>query len=275
MTDYLNPGAYWQQRLKQAFDLTGAGYSALGPAYNRQLYAVRIDALARLLDEQGVDLRQAAVLEIGCGTGYYTDWLLRRGARSYTGIDITAVSVQRLQERHPQARFVQADLTAAALPVREQFDLVLIADVLIHIVDDRLFAAAIRNAASAVKPDGLLVLSDILATSDAQLVAHCRWRSYDSYRAALGGAGLKPVHLLPIFAALQPPADLPTNPRRWQLYSLLWQRVLFRLARMAWFDRYGSAALALLDRHLLLPLAGVATPNSKWLAAAHSVSPDA
>lgn len=275
MAEYLDPGAFWQKRLSRSFDLTGAGYGTLGLEYNNQLYRVRSETLEQLLQAQAVDLAQTDVLEVGCGTGFYTDWFTRRAVRSYTGVDITSVSVQRLQEHYGQWKFVRADVTASALPLRRRFDLVLIADVLFHIVDDRRFGAALRNIAQVLRPGGVLVLSDILGASTAQTVAHCRWRSYADYQAALTAAGFRVQRLQPIFAALQPPAELPSSSWRWRLYTRLWRHVLFRIARNGWFDYYVPPLLARLDRDYLLPMAGVMTPNTKWLVAVSSAPPDA
>ena len=71
---------------------------------------------ARLLpDVTGLD-----VVELGCGTGYVSAWLLRAGARSVVGLDNSAAQLstaRALQERHAlQYPLLQAD--AEHVPLR-------------------------------------------------------------------------------------------------------------------------------------------------------------
>lgn len=70
--------SYWQERLQQHFDLTGAGHAGLGPRYNAWLYKARLEALERGLISSGRTLKGACVLEAGCGTGFYTEYCLRQ-----------------------------------------------------------------------------------------------------------------------------------------------------------------------------------------------------
>lgn len=275
MTDYRNPGSYWQQRLSRAFDLTGAGFIALGPEYNLQLYRVRSETLDSLLQRLQVNVSQFRVLELGCGTGFYTEYFTQRKVESYTGIDITSVSVQRLQQQYPQWHFFQADITAPHLPVNRTFDLVLIADVLFHIVDDQRFIAVLRNVAQVLRPGGLLILSDVLGNHTVQTAAHCRWRSYDDYQMLLHSASFQPTLLMPIFASLHPPTDIPTNAWQWKAYAQIWKyTVLFRLTRLRWFDFYVPRLLSWLDKAILLSRFGMNAPNSKWLSAVCTHAPE-
>jgi SAM-dependent methyltransferase len=137
------------------------------------------------------------VLDVGCGVGFFTAYYLGRGAE-VTGIDIAPTSVERLRERHPQARFILGDVSDA--PLAESWDVVNAFDVLYHIVDDARWEAALRHLAAAVTPGGLLLVTDTFADLPA-LAAHNRMRALDRYRAVLEGAGLEldgcyPTHVL-------------------------------------------------------------------------------
>jgi SAM-dependent methyltransferase len=55
-------------------------------------------------------LEGASILDIGCGTGDFFDFLKHQGINAdYTGFDISPVMVARCQERFPGAKFVSGD----------------------------------------------------------------------------------------------------------------------------------------------------------------------
>lgn len=85
------------------------------------------------------------VLEVGCGSGYYSDvfaTLLPGGVR-YTGIDYSAAMIARARARYPSTAFEVADATR--LPYADRaFDIVFNGVSLMHVVD---YQAAIREAA--------------------------------------------------------------------------------------------------------------------------------
>jgi SAM-dependent methyltransferase len=90
-------------------------------------------------------IRNPRVLEVGCGSGYYSEVfaaLLREGVR-YTGIDYSDAMIARARARYPSVAFEVADATK--LPYADSaFDIVFNGVSLMHIVD---YPAAIREAA--------------------------------------------------------------------------------------------------------------------------------
>jgi SAM-dependent methyltransferase len=228
------------------------------------MYQVRLQTLERALAKVNHSLTGARVLEIGCGTGFYTHYFSQKGVADYVGLDITSVSVTALQKQYPQFNFLQADVTQPGAEPGTGFDIVLVADVLFHIVDDSAFAIAIQNIASWLRHDGLLVLSDIFPPITTQTATHSRNRSLDDYQIHFCLCGLKILHLEPIFALLQPPPLVPNVSWSWQLYAWLW-RYGWRLARWAPLDWLLPRLLGQLDERFFLPRLGVAAPNNKWL----------
>lgn len=79
------------------------------------------EADVRVLPE---DMTGLDAIELGCGTGYVSAWMARRGAR-VTGIDISAAQLataRRLAEHHGmEITFVEGNAEAVALP-DEAFD---------------------------------------------------------------------------------------------------------------------------------------------------------
>ncbi len=191
------PQDFWERRLAGQFDLRGTGEPGLSLAYNLACYRLRSEVLARALRDYGFDPRGKQVLDVGCGTGFFTAYYLERGAR-VTGIDIAPISIETLRARHPEARFVLADVGEQRLAGR--YDLVNAFDVLYHITDDARWETAVAHLAAAVEPGGLLLVSD--AFSDLEgLAEHNRMRPLPRYRALLNAAGLQlaglhPTHVL-------------------------------------------------------------------------------
>jgi ubiquinone/menaquinone biosynthesis C-methylase UbiE len=112
---------------------------------------------AMKLGEPRTDLKTAAeaiaatgipnprVLEVGCGSGYYSDVFatLLPGSVRYTGIDYSEVMISRARAQYPSTAFEVADATRLPYPDRA-FDVVFNGVSLMHIVD---YQAAIREAA--------------------------------------------------------------------------------------------------------------------------------
>jgi SAM-dependent methyltransferase len=192
------PREFWQRRLSEQFDLRGTGETGLSLAYNRACYALRLGVLERALRGAGASVEGKSVLDVGCGTGFFTGFYLERGAR-LTGLDIAPVAIERLAQRHPKARFVLADVSEVALA--ERFDVVNVFDVLLHITDDARWERAVRNLAAAVAPGGLLLVTDTFAALPG-LAAHNKSRPLALYRERLAANGLVPGPLYPTHVLL-------------------------------------------------------------------------
>lgn len=212
------PREFWDRRLSEQFDLRGTGETALPLAYNEACYALRRGVLDRALAAAGMDPRGRRVLDVGCGTGYFTAYYLDRGA-TLTGLDIAPTSVERLARRHPEATFQLADVSEA--PLEGPFDIINAFDVLYHITDDARWERAVRNLARAVAPGGLLLLTDTFADL-AGLEDHNRARSLTRYRALLEAEGLEILGLHPTHVLLNRPLGMVrfVNRLPWLLYGV-------------------------------------------------------
>jgi SAM-dependent methyltransferase len=191
------PREFWERRLSEQFDLRGTGQTGLSLAYNRACYALRRAVLDRALRAADFDPRGRRVLDVGCGTGFFTAYYLERGA-ALTGIDIAPISIERLRARHPGARFMLGDVSE--LPLDGSWDLVNAFDVLYHITDDARWERALAHLAEAVSPGGLLLVTDTFEERPG-LAAHNRMRSLARHRAVLEPRGftlapLRPTHVL-------------------------------------------------------------------------------
>ncbi|WP_322487907.1 class I SAM-dependent methyltransferase [Chloroflexus sp.] len=265
MTNQYQPQQYWEQRLHQHFDLTGVGHRALGPNYNQHLYKRRLETLTAGLVQLSYTLHGKKILEIGCGTGFYTEFFNTKNITRYLGIDITRISVKKLKKKYPSFDFICADVANFNTTNTENFDIVFIADVLFHIVDDQRFKNALQNVIDCLKPGGLLIVSDVLPRETKQTAAHVRLRSYNDYEQTLRSLHVDIVHIEPIFVILQPPPIYDT-PLWWNMYATFWKLVR-HFIKLDIIDQTLPVLLEQLDRSFFCPKYGLELPNSKWLFA--------
>lgn len=216
-------GAYWKERLRQHFDLIGVGFRRRSVTYNRWVYRVRTESLDELFRRHNWPIEGKAVLDVGCGTGYFIDHWLRRGAVGVTGLDVTEVSVERLKDRFPYAKFVCADIAEPNLDVVGTFDYVSIFDVLYHIVDDTKFEQAVRNLSRLCRPGSRVIITDMFGKRTVEVVKHVRNRSRDRYQEIFLKNGFRLLELRPLFFTLMPPSRLASPPAYW-VGTLAWKR---------------------------------------------------
>jgi SAM-dependent methyltransferase len=124
------------------------------------LFEVPDQELGVLGDVAGLD-----VLELGCGTAYFSAWLARRGARA-VGVDLTAAQLDTARRCQQQfgVNFPLLEADAAAVPLRDaRFDLVVSEYGASVWCDPRRWIA---EAARLLRPGGRLVFltNSVLAT---------------------------------------------------------------------------------------------------------------
>ena len=98
-------------------------------------------------------------LEIGCGTGKNTEWLMRR-AIHVTAVDLSEEMLKRAEKKvsSNKVTFIQADITRKWDFKNQQYDLVSFSLVLEHISDlDHVF----NEAADALKPGGYIYVGEL------------------------------------------------------------------------------------------------------------------
>lgn len=267
-------GAYWQERVGAGADLAVVGHRAMGPAYNGEIYARRIDALDSMLARHvHKPLEQLRVLDIGCGSGFYTRYWQARGVRDYVGVDISERTIEHLKDIYPEYQFVHADVTeslSGKLSKTEPFDVITIFDVLYHIVDDQRVESAVENIGVLVAADGHVLIMDQLCKHDYQVSRHVKYRNRDSYLTMFGKRALTLADSELLFHFLVPPitgmkiADL-SFAALFKLFGML-LRASDRLA--AWC----ASKLRRLDTRLRAR--GVTVPNSELLVFASDSNAD-
>jgi SAM-dependent methyltransferase len=110
-----------------------------------------VTQLLDLLPASGAD-----VLELGCGEGLPVARMLAE-RHSYTGVDISAVQVERARRNVPAARFVEADYTRLELPP-ESFDAVVAILTITHVPREE-HAGLLRAIFGWLRPGGYFLAS--------------------------------------------------------------------------------------------------------------------
>jgi 2-polyprenyl-6-hydroxyphenyl methylase/3-demethylubiquinone-9 3-methyltransferase len=95
---------------------------------------------------------QTRVLDLGCGDGAVSAELAGAGAR-VTGVDVSAVAIERARAAHPQIEF-ETTVSGEPLPFGDAaFDVVVCLNVLVHVTDTQHLMSEARRV---LAPAGLL-----------------------------------------------------------------------------------------------------------------------
>jgi SAM-dependent methyltransferase len=151
---------YWQDRFSKYGDsLVAVGDEGMSDSDNRQMYIKAGEVFTDTIRALPIALPECSVLEIGYGTGYFTNILYELGVRKYTGADITDSFAEKLKRKFPGFRFLQKDITTDNL--EGKFDLIVMIDVIEHIVTETKIARALSTLADSLRDSGLLILAPV------------------------------------------------------------------------------------------------------------------
>ena len=144
--------AYYEQRARELDEL--ALTYEHPERYKRFFYGTRFRAVLGALDPQPDE----AILDVGCGSGYYTHELVRRGARvtatEYAPAALTQ-AIRNLGALATHVDFRLEDAQRLRLP-EAAFDKVLLTEVIEHVPEPE---RAIAEAARVLRPGGIAVIS--------------------------------------------------------------------------------------------------------------------
>lgn len=102
-----------------------------------------------------LDRTDLRILEVGCGTGWFSARLAQYG--QVTALDITPNVLERARERHPEVTFHTGDVMNPDMPLTTTgYDVVVALEVLSHVEDQ---AAFIARLTSLLAPGGHLMMA--------------------------------------------------------------------------------------------------------------------
>jgi SAM-dependent methyltransferase len=141
----------------ESHDSCAAGHDFNVPYINRpRTRAYYWSLIATAVREEGGKFSGARVLELGCGTGTFTDLALTQGAISYAGVDLSPNMIQIARQKISDSRVSYAvqSLSEAARTRAGQFDIILSSSFLHHLVDLR---EGIGEIQALLAPGGIYV----------------------------------------------------------------------------------------------------------------------
>jgi len=251
------PSQYWAA-LHRRGDLSAVGCSGLPPGINAWLYRTMASNVDRFLDRHGVRLDASdAAFEVGVGIGYWLSHWQALGAGRVDGCDLVPEAVDQLNASIPpgHGRYRAADVSLPGALGDERYRLVAVLNVLLHIMDEERFDAALANVAGLVAPGGWLFMAE-------PILFHPSWerrntdgltsraRPQDRYLRPLLDGGLRLI-------AMEGATALGSNPfeERWRLgYAGFrgWWMLMAGTSRLApWTSALFGRAICALDRPLL------------------------
>ncbi len=205
-----DPQKYWEDRLKSRYDLTGVGNIVFDKKYNEYLYKLQLSVLKKALQKYKISLHGKTVLDIGCGTGFFSAFY-HKSLAQITGIDITTTSIESLRKSIPDGKFITMDISAELTANKEyfenRFDLVNMLNVIFHIVDDAKFERALENLAACLKEGGYLFISDYFGETEVSPARHVKFRTLERYQT-LQQRGVNILEIIPIYYLMNRRIDI-------------------------------------------------------------------
>ncbi len=130
-------------------------------AYYQTEMGRQVDEIERrLLREMMTDIPRGAMLELGCGTGHWTEFFIDEGFR-LTALDNSEVMLRLAEHKHIPAKFQWAD--AEYLPVEDESFPVVSSITMLEFVDDQ--EKVLDEMYRVLQPGGWLILGCLNAES--------------------------------------------------------------------------------------------------------------
>ncbi len=220
---------YWENRLENNYNLKGVGFYRAGISYNYWVYRMRkkqfLDQFKKLL----IHKPNPVVLEIGPGTGFYTDLMLQEGVMNITVCDITSVATKELARKYPGIKTFTNDIGSkeCSLPPN-QFDIILCLDVLFHITDGEAYKQALKNINGFLKEDGIAIFTENFCPVHT-FRGHITDRTAEEIVNAFGNADFSITYCRPMFYFLNPPVN--------QTSKILWGLSNIRIVILSFFEK--------------------------------------
>ena len=243
-----DPKVFWEKRLGKDFSLKGVGCAGFSYNYNKWVSKAAKESLNKLLKGS---LSGKKILDIGCGTGYYIDYYMGKGATDISGLDITEKSIVNLKKKYPHLKFFNADISKK-IHLNRKYNIITAIAVLYHVVDDNKFENSVRNIRKLAKKGSLIIIQDgfLKKYQPPKAGTHCYFRDYEYYKKILKKNGIEIVRKVPTFYFLNTPFDISNSLMRKTALSL-WNITMSIFAKNEFSGNILGFVLYYLDKLML------------------------
>lgn len=187
-TRFFQPQRYWEARHQRFRNrLQAVGHLQLNQLDNAKQYEVKRQHLVEMINRHVPQRKNLKLLDAGCGIGVFTKTFVETGF-DVTAIDLSISAIKHARSAVPQARFIVTPLSK--LQLNEGFDVIAVIDVLLHIVDDRLWRAALASLTGHLYSGGRLLILDHLQKAPPDHPPHVKTRSLAHYKAMFVNLGM-------------------------------------------------------------------------------------
>lgn len=225
-----NAKKYWDERLKQNYDLIGVGDISLSMNYNIWSYKVTRHRLKKLF-KQYLPKNKGAVLDIGSGTGFVIE-IWRQFGVQVNGIDISATAVKKLSEKFPMHKFYEVDAGSQPFPFADNsLQAVSAASVLYHLVEDAALDQLLQSVHRVLEPGAYFIFSDNFIHGNNYNVPHQNCRSLEDYEKALIRNGFEITAKVANYVLFNDPVDA-----NGKFYPRIWSLLTRFSKKWKWFD---------------------------------------
>lgn len=104
------------------------------PYYQSHYYFIWCVIVDRLTRQRGREGR--SILDIGCGPGQLAEFLRIKGIRSYTGIDLSPVAIEKAKKFCPDFSFIAANALDSSIIDTTYYDTVVCLEFLEHVTEE-------------------------------------------------------------------------------------------------------------------------------------------
>lgn len=221
---------YWDDRLRQNYDLIGVGDISLTMNYNKWSYRVTRHRLKKLFQKYFPNSK-GAVLDIGSGTGFVIEIWQQLGF-SINGIDISATAVEKLTQNFPAHKFYEIDAGSQPLPFADNcFKAVSASSVLYHVVEDEALDFLLQNVYRVLEPGSYFVFSDNFIHGNNMSITHQKCRSLEEYEKILYRNGFEIISRVSNYVLFNDPVDTAGK-----FYPKVWSLLTRFSRKWKWFD---------------------------------------
>ena len=221
--------SFWEKRLKRDFSLHGVGYIGLGKGLNFWMYRIRRVVFKNMVKSLSLDLENAAVFDMGAGTGFYVKIWKELRVRKLKGCDLTQEATSNLKQLFPEYEFVQMNVSDIPDDEHHSYDIISCMDVLFHVVEDKKLLDALMGIYQSLRPGGYFIFSDNFLSKEIFSHKHIKSRSLNFYKACLEELGFKIERRRAMFYLLNNPIDSDSKflKMTWHILSSLVSRYNF------------------------------------------------